>query len=126
MDVDARLEAIEAENDMLREQVAQLEALLGMRTPAPLEFSLTGNEARAFGVLLNRDVANRDMIMHALYGGKSDADVAEPKIVDVFICKTRKKLKRFGIEIKTQWGQGYYLDAETKRRVLGMMPKVAA
>lgn len=30
----------------------------------------------------------------------------------------------FGIEIKTSWGQGYFLDAETKRRVRAMMPNI--
>lgn len=126
MDVAARLEAVEQENDMLRERIDQLEALLGMRTLAPIEFGLTPNEARAFGVLLARDVATKDAIMSALYGGKADIDQAEPKIVDVFICKTRKKLKPFNIEIKTSWGSGYYLDAATKARVRAMMPSQVA
>lgn len=126
MDVAARLEAVEMENDQLRERIAQLETLLGFRTAAPIELGLTGREACAFGVLLAREIATKEAIMTALYGGKCDADQAEPKIVDVFVCKARKKLKAFGIEIKTAWGQGYYLDAETKRRVQAMMPKIAA
>ncbi|MDE3830273.1 helix-turn-helix domain-containing protein [Sinorhizobium meliloti] len=28
---------------------------------------------------------------------------------DVFVCKMRKKLARFGVTIETVWGQGYRL-----------------
>ncbi|WP_375599346.1 winged helix-turn-helix domain-containing protein [Devosia sp. Naph2] len=34
-------------------------------------------------------------------------DDREIKIVDVFICKARKKLKPLGLEIGTVWGRGY-------------------
>lgn len=36
-------------------------------------------------------------------------DEREIKIVDVFVCKLRKKLKPLGVEIATAWGQGYRL-----------------
>ena len=29
------------------------------------------------------------------------------KIIDVWICKMRKKLRPYGIEVKTAWGAGY-------------------
>lgn len=34
-------------------------------------------------------------------------DDREIKIVDVFVCKARKKLAAVGVEIETVWGQGY-------------------
>jgi len=34
-------------------------------------------------------------------------DDREIKIVDVFVCKVRKKLERTGIVIDTAWGRGY-------------------
>ena len=56
---------------------------------------------------------NKDRFLNHLYSG---SDEPEAKIIDVFICKLRKKLeaasggKDF---IKTDWGRGYYLaDAE--------------
>lgn len=122
MDVDARLEAVEAENDLLREKIARLESLLGMRMVSPIEFGLTGSEARVFGVLMNRDLATRDAMMTALYANKADDDEAEIKIVDVFVCKMRKKLKPFGIQIGIQWGQGYYLTPVMKDKVRAMLP----
>lgn len=113
MDVVARLEVIEAENAMLREEIERLRHLLGHHWLPPIEWRLTGSEARVFGTLLAREIATKDAIMAALYrdAGKEEA---EEKICDVFICKLRKKVKPFGIEILTQWGTGWRLPAETR------------
>lgn len=120
MDADARLEAVEAENDMLRAKIEQLEEIIGMRMPAPIVFGFTGSEARVFGILMKRDVATKEMVMHGLYSTRADDDV-EIKIVDVFVCKMRKKLQVHDIPIETVWGQGYRLKPETKDKVRGMM-----
>lgn len=107
MDEIARAKALEAENDRLTQRVDQLEALIGISgVVLPMEWRLTASEARVMGVLLKRELATKDAIMAALY--RADArDEAEMKIVDVFICRIRKKLKPFGVEIITVWGQGY-------------------
>lgn len=114
--------AIEAENELLRERIAMLEGLLGMRVEVPLPLALTGNEARLFGLLMKRELVTRDAAMVALYGGRPSADVAEVKIVDVHICKMRPKLRAFGIEINTKWGQGFYMPPDSKARALALMP----
>ena len=116
MDVAARLEAVEAENDLLRAKIEGLEGLLGMHALTPLVFGFTGAEARVFGVLMRRDIATKEMVMHGLYADRADNDV-EIKIVDVFICKMRKKLKSFAIPIDTVWGQGYRLTSSAKEKV---------
>lgn len=107
MDELARVEALEAENERLTQRVDQLEAVIGISgVVLPMEWRLTASEARVMGVLLKRELATKDAIMAALY--RADArDEAEIKIVDVFICKIRKKLKPFGVQIVTLWGQGY-------------------
>jgi two-component system cell cycle response regulator CtrA len=102
------------ENVMLRERVAALEAELIEARPLPIEWQLTAQECRVFGTLVNRELATKSAIMTALYHDRDDE--AEEKIVDVFICKIRKKLKRFNIEIKTVWGQGYCLPAAERAR----------
>lgn len=118
---DMLIAKLEAENDMLRERVAAVEQLLvaGVADVAPIDVHLllTPSESVVFGVLLRRETVRKDQIMAALYRdfGK---DEAEPKIVDVFICKLRRKLLPHGIKIKTMWGQGYFIDAETKRRLV--------
>lgn len=108
--------ALRSENERLHERIAALEdALMGVRL-LPLEWKLTGQEQRVLGVLINRDLASKEAIMAALYGSRPDGDVAGAKIVDVFICKARKKLRPYGIEIQTVWAQGYRLPKEVRDR----------
>ncbi|TPM41566.1 winged helix-turn-helix domain-containing protein [Mesorhizobium sp. B2-3-4] len=97
------------EIETLRERVRQLEdALVPPDVSVPLEWLLTGREARVFAFLTTRDVASKSAIMQAIYTAGVD-DEPEIKIVDVFVCKIRKKLKPFGVTIATVWGQGYSL-----------------
>lgn len=52
---------------------------------------------------------NKDRFLNHLYSG---GDEPEAKIIDVFICKLRKKLEDASggnDYIKTDWGRGYYL-----------------
>jgi two-component system cell cycle response regulator CtrA len=63
---------------------------------------------------MQRDVATKDMILTALYNGM---DEPQMKIIDVFVCKMRKKLQSWDIEISTLWGRGYYLTREMKDKV---------
>lgn len=99
----------QAEIETLRERVRQLEdALVPDDVQVPLEWQLTAAEARLFAFLTTREVATKEAIMSALYSLRADAG-PEIKIVDVFICKMRKKLTCHGVDIRTVWGQGYSL-----------------
>jgi two-component system, cell cycle response regulator CtrA len=54
-------------------------------------------------------ISTREMFLNHLYGGMSEPEI---KIIDVFICKLRKKLARVtgGYHyIETVWGRGYFL-----------------
>lgn len=44
-----------------------------------------------------------------------EADEAEIKIIDVYVCRLRKKLKPLGVEIGTAWGRGYRLVLKAER-----------
>jgi two-component system cell cycle response regulator CtrA len=91
-----------------------LEEELGITYGAPIQFGLTKNEAIMFGVLMKREHALKSTFMAALYSDKHEDAVAQEKIIDVWICKMRSKLKPFEIEISTLWGRGYYLTPEAK------------
>jgi two-component system, cell cycle response regulator CtrA len=103
------LDIMQEQLDQLRERVRQLEeALCPPSVVIPVEWRLTGSEARVFAHLTTKDLVTKDSLMAAMYSDRADEE-PEKKIVDVFICKLRKKLKPFGIEIDTVWGQGYSL-----------------
>lgn len=120
MDADARIEALEDALARKDEEIARLEAALGLDFLAPMEWRLTGQETRVFGCLLARDVATKHALMAACYTnlGKEEPD---PKIVDVFVCKVRKKLAVFDVSIETVWGVGYRLSAATRATVKAIM-----
>lgn len=72
---------------------------------------LTGKEYQMFELLSLRKgtTLTKEMFLNHLYGGM---DEPELKIIDVFICKLRKKLsKATGGDnyIETVWGRGYVL-----------------
>lgn len=72
---------------------------------------LTGKEYGIMELLSLRkgSTLNKDQFLNHLYGG---IDEPELKIIDVFICKLRKKLEKAsdGINyIETVWGRGYVL-----------------
>ena len=56
-----------------------------------------------FGVLLNNRAPGAEAFMVALFSTDAD-DPPDEKILDVWICRMRKKLKPYGIEIKTHGG----------------------
>ena len=68
---------------------------------------LTNQEAALFNALWS--AKPRMLSKEQLLAATADLafDDREIKIVDVFICKTRKKLKPLGIEIGTVRGKGY-------------------
>lgn len=118
---DDRVAALEAENERLRDEIEMLREALISPDYMPLEFCLTGKEAAVLGHLLARDLGTKRSIMAALYAVHADGDEPEIKIVDVFVCKLRKKVLPFGIEIGTRWGEGYFLPPEMKVKLRGMM-----
>jgi len=79
---------------------------------------LTGKEYGIMELLSLRKGAtlNKDQFLNHLYGG---IDEPELKIIDVFICKLRKKLEKASggkNYIETVWGRGYVLrDPDEKK-----------
>jgi two-component system, cell cycle response regulator CtrA len=80
---------------------------------------LTGKEYAILELLVLRKgmVLTKEAFLNHLYGGM---DEPEMKIIDVFICKLRKKLAQAGVDslIGTVWGRGYMMREQTSERVL--------
>tara|TARA_R110002167_G_scaffold42512_9_gene129140 strand:+ start:3469 stop:3822 length:354 start_codon:yes stop_codon:yes gene_type:complete len=70
---------------------------------------LTGKEMQLLMEIAGRfpGAISRERLLTRLYSLQHTE--AEIKIIDVYICKIRKKLKSLGINIETHWGQGYSL-----------------
>jgi two-component system cell cycle response regulator CtrA len=75
---------------------------------------LTGKEFSILELLMMRrgSVITKETFLNHLYGG---IDEPEIKIIDVFICKLRKKLQALGADeiVTTVWGRGYMLKSDT-------------
>jgi two-component system, cell cycle response regulator CtrA len=71
---------------------------------------LTVRETAVLELLMLRKgmVITKDMLLNHLYGG---LDEPETKIIDVFVCKVRKRLEQVGLgkAIETVWGHGYIM-----------------
>lgn len=79
---------------------------------------LTGKEYGILELLSLRKgtTLTKEMFLNHLYGGMDEPEV---KIIDVFICKLRKKIEQMTGEnyIETVWGRGYVLrDPEAEKK----------
>lgn len=117
---DDLVDALETENEMLRERCRLLEAMVGITFESPPMFGFTRAESIIFGVLMKSKLATKQNLMLALYHNRTQ-DEAEIKVVDVWVCKMRRKLRPYEIEIETQWGQGYYFSAASKARAASLL-----
>lgn len=122
-----RAEALEQENEMLRERIGEFEALLKVEWQPPLELALTPSEVQILRLLVAReDIVTRQQIMTFFYALRPDVEQPEEKIVDVYVCKVRAKLRPFGLNVETVWGRGYRLSPETRKTLLDWPVAAAA
>ena len=82
---------------------------------------LTGKEYQILELLALRkgSTLTKEMFLNHLYGGMDEPDA---KIIDVFVCKLRKKIAKIsgGSDyIETIWGRGYTLREPTERLLAG-------
>lgn len=65
---------------------------------------------------------SRERLYDVLYDARADSDCPDPKIIDVFICKLRRKVARIGLAglIETLGGRGFRLVGPTPALALGL------
>lgn len=89
-------------------------------------FRLTPLEAGVLVVLLRFEYADKDKLhgvceaMRFSRAQRPDSpEETDPKIVDVVICKLRKKLKAKNVSfvLTTSWGRGYYFEPKVKEAI---------
>ena len=107
--------------DELQEELRIIKAkMFATNVFLPPEWKLTAQEETVFKALLGmsdaRPVAPKERVLMALDDASGQGDyMVDQKIVDVLICKIRKKLAPFGVDITTHWGRGYSVDSATRR-----------
>lgn len=108
------LHMLRVENETLREQVRQLkQQLVEGGKNAPLSWGLTDRERRLYAHMASRELVTRESCMAVLYGHM--VAPPDPKIIDVWLCKLRRKLAGQGVEIVTHWGVGWSLAQKSAR-----------
>jgi two-component system cell cycle response regulator CtrA len=120
-DAQLRIEALEAENDRLRHLLEKARhALMVCEQPLPLELRLTGKEGAMVRLLLSGRLMSKEQLLDGMYVCGVD-DEPQLKIVDVFVCKARKKIAPYGLSIDTVWGRGYRMPPESIASLRAMM-----
>lgn len=110
---------LRAENDELRETIAQLREALTPPVVYPSAWGLNRQESLILGALACRPVARRQALLLALYGDRRADDLPDPRVLDVYVCKLRAKLRPQGIAIDAIRGVGFRLDDATRARLAG-------
>lgn len=93
-------------------------------------FRLTSLEAGFMMVLLRYECADKERLHNVIEQQRqaraqmpSTTELTDPKMVDVMICKLRKKLKNVAEEfvVVTSWGKGYYFEPAVKQKIYAMI-----
>lgn len=113
MNWEARARELQRQLDDAEFRLEQMSSALDQHGE-PVFAGLTVNEATIAQLLRERspNVVRKSAIYDLLYSMRHDDEMPEPKIVDVWVYKARKKLDQFGIKIETSWGRGYSMPPE--------------
>jgi hypothetical protein len=95
-------------------------------------FKLTKLEAGFLTALIRCEHADKGMLHGIIEQQRmqrqsrpNKLELTDPKMVDVMICKLRKKLRdhdaQFNGAVQTVWGGGYFIDPKTKAALLSLL-----
>lgn len=98
-----------------------------LRSACARHFKATPLEASMLAVMLKRSETTKEQL-HAIIERNrpgTGRDETDPKMVDVMICKLRKKLKPHNIVIETMWGTGYFIAAPSRDQAFMVLTSFA-
>jgi DNA-binding response OmpR family regulator len=107
------IEDLLARVDQLEGQVHDLELALHLDSVANVQaaFDISETLAQLLIMLADGKPRNKERLHAALYYRRPDIDAPDTKIMDGLVCKLRKHVEPFGVQISTVWGNGYRLTA---------------
>lgn len=83
---------------------------------------LTATEALIAAALMLNGLLTRSELKAVACPNQS----VQPKIVDVYVCKMRKKLQPYGAAVETLWGRGYRMDDVSRLKLMAAVGKLEA
>lgn len=99
-----------------------LESEDALRTACTRYFNASPLEAAMLALMLKRDEVTKEQLHAVIENARPPGrEITEIKMVDVMICKLRKKLKPRDIEVKTMWGLGYYIARIHRDRAISLL-----
>ena len=121
-------ETWEQERALLMEEIAMLKReMYGAEWAPPVELGLTaGQQAIVAAMVVNDRVLSEQFLFDASRVRHSFAEELGSKLICVMISNIRKKLRPFGLEIRTVYGRGYCLTPETRAKLLNWTAMRAA
>lgn len=96
-------------NDLQEETRVLSDMLAAADKALPIQ-GMTQAEGRILTALLAHERLTREAL-YTISGSQADDG---GKIIDVYICRIRKKIKPLGLEIHTIWGEGYFIPREQR------------
>lgn len=97
-------------NETIRQmrEVREVNPLLGV-------LGLTKNECEILSAIVDHGRISREQLFVRVWGARRDPP--DPQIIDVHLCRIRKRLKPYGMRIKTLWGAGWEMSKDDCERV---------
>lgn len=121
-----RISELEAALERAEDQVAEMRLTFGLEDACQYAWlGMSRSESIILALLMRHDMVTKDQMMFALYDGKPEAYDRDPKILDVWIHKLRKRLAPLGVEIELVWGRGKRIGPAGKAKLLAAMPRAA-
>lgn len=106
--------------DRLGQENETLRAVAGIPHDTATKFGLTRSEFVIFGALMSREIVSETSIRILLYSDRPD-DEPECKVINVFICRMRKRLRAHDATIGNNSGVGWFIPAADKTRLRAIL-----
>ena len=100
-------EAVDFLLELIRQLVPALEEDQVLKV---CRHGFTATEAQVLLMVFADRFVAKEVIYNALYGSRASGELVNQKIIDVMICKIRKKIKEkaWDAVVHTTWGRGYH------------------
>lgn len=112
----------------LRDRIAELEDILGLTAEFPPAVAMKCRgiapvQARLLGLLMKRKFLPWSCAHDALYGGRPASELPDMLALASIVKFLRKRLKPLGVTIQTVYGEGIFIAAIDKKRLLEAWPE---